>query len=268
MMKKILTILFKALLVLSLTGTGAALAASKSDLAKEKRWEEQVVPSLFVGEDIKLTAGGVNFLGLYTEAGTDKRKGAVILVHGRGAHPAWPDVIEPLRMQLPDMGWDTLSIQMPVLENEAEDKDYVPLMPEVPARIQAAVDYLKNLGVKKIIIAGHSTGASMASYYLATHHDPDVKGFAIISGGEGVPNDERMDSVKNFQKINGIAVIDIRGGEDQERIRELVNQRQEISSKHRSNRYETLVIPGAGHFYRGHESELVADLDDWLQRRF
>lgn len=135
-----------------------ANAASKSDLAKEKRWEKQIVPSILVGEDIRLKADGTNFLALYAEPTTDQVKGAVILIHGNGVHPAWPDVVEPLRMQLPDNGWHTLSLQMPVLNNEAKDTDYPPLFPEVLVRIQAGVDFLKTNGIHNIVLAAIVVG--------------------------------------------------------------------------------------------------------------
>jgi hypothetical protein len=108
---------FKYLLLIPLLFAFTANAASESELAKEKRWEEQIVPSIMIGEDVKLTAHSVEFLALYAEPTTEQQKGAVILLHGIGVHPAWPDVIEPLRMELPEYGWHTLSLQMPILGN-------------------------------------------------------------------------------------------------------------------------------------------------------
>jgi hypothetical protein len=86
------SLIFRLFLILLLTAwVFPSLAASKSDRAKEKRWEEQIVDSLLVGEAVKLKAGDTTFLALYAEPATDRTKGAVILLHGIGAHPAWPD---------------------------------------------------------------------------------------------------------------------------------------------------------------------------------
>ena len=164
-------------------------AASLSDRAKEKRWEQQIVPDLMVGDAIKLNAGGVNFLALYTPPANGKSKGAVIILHGNGVHPAWPAVIEPLRTELPEHGWHTLSLQMPILPNGAVDRDYIPLFPEVPARIQTGVDFLKKKGIKHIVLTGHSLGTTMATYYLADARDPVVDTLVLISGGPGVITD-------------------------------------------------------------------------------
>jgi pimeloyl-ACP methyl ester carboxylesterase len=252
------------MLLISLLYAFTANAASKSDLAKEKRWEEQIVPSILVGEAITLTADDVEFLGLYAEPATEQEKGAVILLHGIGVHPAWPDVIEPLRMELPDYGWHTLSLQMPILGNEAESKDYAPLFPEVPARIQAGVDFLKSKGIRNIVLAGHSLGSTMGSYYLALKKDPEVKVFAIVSGGPGVPGDARMDSLANFQKITDVAILDVYGSEDREFVLDAVSARKKLSADMPGSRYQPLEIDGAGHFYQKKQQELVTGISNGL----
>lgn len=232
-------------------------ADSKSDLAKEKRWESQIVDSLLVGEAIKLKVGDTRFLALYSAPETSEVKGAVIIIHGIGVHPAWPDVIDPLRMQLPELGWHTLSIQMPILANDAKDTDYVPLFPEVPARIQAGVDFLKAKGIKYIALTGHSLGATMASYYLAKNKDPLVKSFAIISGGMGVPDKDGANILSNLKKIKNVHLVEIFGSEDHPRVIENLKKRKSYMRKAQYKKYSTLRISGANHFYRDRQKELV-----------
>lgn len=244
-----------------------ANASSKSDLAKEKRWEEQVVPSLMVGEEMKLNADGVEFLALYAEPTTEKSKGAVIILHGIGVHPAWPDVIDPLRMQLPDLGWHTLSLQMPILKNEAENKDYPPLFPEAAKRIQAGVDFLKNKGIKAIVIAGHSLGSSMAHLYFATAKDPAATVFTIISGGPGYEEDSRTNTLENFKKIKDVYIIDIHGSEDMKFVVDTQEKRKLLAPKIHGNRYQNIEIKGADHFYRGKQDELVIKLNSLLEKQ-
>ena len=239
-------------------------ASSKSDRAKEKRWEDQIVPSLMVGEDIMLKANGVEFLALYAEASTDKPKGAVILLHGIGVHPAWPDVIEPLRTALPEIGWHTLSLQMPILHSDSTDKDYPPLFPEVSERIQAGIDFLKGHGINTVVLSGHSLGAVMAAYYLSTNRDPSVKAFAILSGGPGVPKNKLMDSLELFKRIQGVYIADISGSEDRKRVLDSVQQRKVLGKELFGNHYQLLKVNGANHFYTDKENELLSVIDDWL----
>ncbi len=244
--------------------SGLATAASKSDLAKEKRWEEQIVPSLLVGEDIKLKAAGTEFLGLYAEPTTDSVLGGVIILHGIGVHPAWPDVVDPLRMQLPDYGWHTLSLQMPILPNEAEEKQYPPLFDEVPPRVQAGVDYLKAKGIKNIVIIGHSMGVTMAHYYLANKPDAAVKAMICASCGPGYPDDPRMDSVANFKKIK-LPYLDIYGSADIDRVLSTAPQRAAIAKQMKNKNYTQKKVEGANHFYTGMQDELIKLVRGWLQ---
>ena len=251
------------LLFLSLSSIG--FAASKSDQAKEKRWEEQIVPSLIVGEAVKLKAAGVEFLGLYTENDSDKAIGGAILLHGIGVHPAWPEIIDPLRMNLPEAGWHTLSLQMPILKNEAEGKDYPPLFDEVPVRIQAGVDFLKAKGVKNIVIIGHSLGNTMATYYLATKKDPAVRAFVAIAFGPGYPEDPRMESYKNFAKVT-IPTLDIYGSQDFERNLKGVDKRRKVAKKSGNKDFQQVRIEGANHFFSGMDDALLQRVRGWLKK--
>lgn len=241
-------------------------AASLSDRAKEKRWEQQIVPDLMVGDAIKLNAGGVNFLALYTPPANGKSKGAVIILHGNGVHPAWPAVIEPLRTELPEHGWHTLSLQMPILPNGAVDKDYIPLFPEVPARIQTGVDFLKKKGIKHIVLTGHSLGTTMATYYLADARDPVVDTLVLISGGPGVITDRRMNEVVNLGRVRGVSVLDIYGTEDFPYVVDTVIKRKTLDLEKNGGHYTSLAIKGADHFYRDAEPALVQKFVQWIDQ--
>lgn len=243
-----------------------ANAASKSDQAKEKRWEQQIVPSILVGEDIHLKGDGISFLALYAEPTSDQVNGAVILIHGDGVHPAWPDVIDPLRMQLPDNGWHTLSLQMPVLHNDAKDAEYSPLYPEVLGRIQAGVDFLKAKGIHNIVLAAHSGGATMASYYMASHKDPAIKIFAIISGGFNLTSDAYMDSIEHFKKIKDVRIVDIYGSEDVQSVFDLIQKRNVLSIKMHKGQYQQIKVEGANHFYVGKQDALVTALSNNINK--
>jgi len=250
-------------LILCLLLANVANAAPLSDIAKEKRWEKQIVPDLITGEAIKLKAGDVEFLALDTKAASEPAKGAVIILHGIGVHPAWPDVIEPLRTRLPEQGWRTLSIQMPILHNEAVEKDYPPLFDEVPARIQAAVDYLKSSGEKMIVVSGHSMGTAMITYYLSRKPDPAIKGFAIVSGGIGYPQDPRTNTVELIKKVH-LPLLDLSGTADSDSVKEATRKRSAIFANAAGKTYKQVIVPGANHFYQGQDDALVKNVSEWL----
>lgn len=239
-------------------------AASKSDLDKEKRWEEQIVPSLLVGDAVKLTADGTEFLGIYAENTTDKAIGGAIIVHGIGVHPAWPDIIDPLRMQLPDAGWHTLSIQMPILKNEAEGKDYVPLMDEAPLRLQAAVDFLKAKGINNIVIIAHSLGTAMSGYYLASKPDAAVHAYVAVSMPQ-FTFDKRFDNTQHMAAIK-IPVLDIYGSQDLDSVISSDKARAIAAQKAGNKKYSQMKVEGANHFFNGMQEDIVKRVRGWLEK--
>ena len=234
-----------------------------SDLAKEKRWADQVVDAIMDGEAIWLDDGTSKFLGIYTEADNDKSR-AVIVMHGTGIHPNWQQVVQPLRVGLIEHDWHTLSIQMPILPNEAEYHEYAPLYDEVAPRINAAISHLRNNGIKTIVLIGHSQGATMTIYYLSTSN-PEVNGFVAIGMGT-LAEDPRMDSVKALEKIK-TPVLDIYGDDDLEGVIKSVQARAEAAGKAGNQDYTQVEVAASNHFFDGTEEALIEAIAAWLEKR-
>lgn len=57
------------------------------------------------------------FLALQINAISAKSKGQVLMLPGDGQHPNWPQGIAPLREVMPEYGWTTLSIALPIYNN-------------------------------------------------------------------------------------------------------------------------------------------------------
>lgn len=232
-----------------------------SDLAKEKRWAEQVVDSIMDGDAVMLDDGNSEFLSIYTTAAEDKGR-AVIVMHGTGVHPDWQQVIQPLRVGLTEHGWHTLAIQMPILHNEAEYIEYAPLYDEVAPRIEAAIKYLKDNGAKSIVLAGHSQGASMSAYSLSKNSH-DVTGFVAIGMGL-YGEDERMNSINAFGKIT-IPVLDLYGSEHLEAVSS-IDERAAAAKKAGNMDYTQVKVPGANHMFDGKGDALVEAVAAWLEK--
>ena len=248
--------------VLLLLITVFASGPQASDLAKEKRWADQVVDAILDGDAVWLNDGASEFLGIYTEAAEDKGR-AVIVMHGTGIHPDWQQVIQPLRVGLTEHNWNTLSIQMPILPNEAEYHEYAPLYDEVAPRINAAIDYLKKNGATHITLIGHSQGASMTAYYLTTSKQ-DLNGFVAIGMG-AFADDPRMDSIKALQSIK-IPVLDIFGDDDLDSIMKSVDQRAAAAKQAGNKDYTQVKVQGSNHFFDGQEDALISAVADWLDK--
>lgn len=55
----------------------------------------------------------VNVLALEQKPRKADAHGAVLILHDKEQHADWPHFIRPLRMSLPDAGWDTLTVNLP-----------------------------------------------------------------------------------------------------------------------------------------------------------
>ena len=96
-------------------------------------------------------------------------KGAIIIGHGRGWNPDW-ELYGILRLKLHELGYSTLSIQLPVLGPGAKVGDYIPTYEDSSNRYDLSAQWLINNGYEgKVAIVSHSLGATMANQYLITH---------------------------------------------------------------------------------------------------
>jgi pimeloyl-ACP methyl ester carboxylesterase len=235
----------------------AAFPALASDQAREQAFADEIVDFLVVGDPVWLEADGRRFLGLYTEAG--EAGDAVLLMHGRGVHPNWPQVIFPLRDGLPATGWATLSIQMPIAGREAPMNDYLDLLPEVPGRIDAALSWLRAQGHERIVLVGHSLGAAMGAYYFADAPDADVAGFVAIGLS---PFDEPQLRIMDVLGQIGIPLLDVYGGADFDEVRDSAAERAAAASN--TARFEQIEVADADHYFTDHAPELRDAVRQWL----
>lgn len=244
-------------LLYALLWLAAASPALASDQAREQAFADEIVDFLVVGDPVWLEADGHRFLGLYTEA--DEPGDALLLMHGRGVHPNWPQVIFPLRDGLPAAGWTTLSIQMPIAGREAPMSDYLDLLPEVPGRIDAALDWLREQGHERIVLIGHSLGAAMGAYYLAGSADADVAGFVTI--GLSPFDEPQLRIMDELGRIEA-PLLDVYGGADFEEVRDSAADRAAAASN--TARFEQIEVADADHYFTDHAPELQETVRQWL----
>lgn len=232
-----------------------------TDLAKEQRWAEQIVDTLFDGEPVILNDNGLEFLAIYTPSSANNTTDAAIIMHGLGVHPDWEQLIQPLRTALPEHGWSTLSLQMPILANGVGDEEYAPLFSEVAGRINAGISYLQQHGVKRIAIIAHSLGAAMATYYLSTHKPGQVAGFVGI--GMSSSSTPVMDNVTSLKSVD-VPVLDLYGENDLVDVVASAEARKQALESKNATLSKQKMVPGAGHFFDGKEQILIDEVTTWL----
>lgn len=159
-----------------------SLPLSAGDLAREKRIASELSDAIVEGDSLFLEVGGHRFWNIYTEAAV-KSDDAAILIHGRGLHPDWPAVVNPLRTELPDHGFSTLSMQMPVLPKGSVFKHYSVILDEAGPRIEAGISHLQQLGYKRIHLIAHSCGAQMTMRWLDNGGGKQLDSLILVSLG-------------------------------------------------------------------------------------
>jgi len=242
----------------------APVYASNSDIAKERRWAEQVEDSLLDGDVVWLDDGrGHEFLGILTEGNPETGR-AVVLMHGLGVHPNWPDVIYPLRSGLLDHGLTTVSIQMPILANDADEREYLRLLPEVAGRIDASLELLAEGGYPNVVLVGHSMGASMMLHYMSRSPSSAVTSVVAIGIGAGVgARTVGAENIEALEKLR-VPVFDLYGSEDLGTVLSSVAARAAAGNGGTVPEYRQIRVDGANHFFHGQEAALLQSVLEWL----
>lgn len=224
------------------------------DYEREKRWSEEIVPGLVVGDAVWLEGkGGRKFLGLLTES--RNAPAAIVLVHGVGVHPDH-SVIGTLRASLADAGYTTLSIQMPVQKADAGANDYYPtVFPEAVERIRSAARWLEGNGSRRVVLLSHSMGSWMSNvYYEETPTAPFAAWVCMgLTGGYG--------SMRNVK----VPLLDVYGENDLSNVLRADWRRRITTDSIAGGRQ--VRIAGAEHFYVGKEKELTATIDAFIREQ-
>jgi len=231
----------------------SAPAFAQSDYDREKRWADEITPAILVGDPVYLALkSGHKFLAIF--APNPKAVAGVIVVHGRGVHPD-AGLINPLRSELSEQGYATLSVQMPVLAAEAPGEQYPPLFPEAAERLRVAVAYLRGKGMKKVAIVSHSMGSRMANYFLNHPGEARVDAWVAIGILEEYTEPATLK----------VPVLDLYGEHDFPAVLESAAARADALRKVRGS--GQLQVDGANHFFTNREGELVRRVKQFLDSR-
>lgn len=231
-----------------------AFAAAAQDYAREQRWAEEFVPAIVVGDAVRLrTAAGREFLAIYTEV--PAARGALVIVHGMGLHPDH-GLVGALRTRLADLGYTTLSIQMPVQAADARSDAYYPaLFPEARDRIGVAAHWMAARGNAKLALVTHSMGSWMANDYFDATAQPPYLAWVCL-GLTGGFSWETWFSRR--------PILDVYGEEDLPPVLAAAwRRRLTLATTPEASRQ--VMIPAADHFFARQEAPLAMAIAEWLR---
>ncbi|MBI1733089.1 MAG: DUF3530 family protein [Gammaproteobacteria bacterium] len=247
------------LVMLALPGA-AAFAAQVAELEQviADRLAERHVP----GEMIWLETGGSRFLGLFLAPAGHAPRRAVILLHGLGGHPDWPDVVQPLRARLPQLGWATLSIQLPRLSPQASHGDEAELPNRALPRIAAASAYLSGRGLETIAVVGYGFGAALG----ARHLDNPGKGIAaFVAVSLQIPG-HLVQAVNYPESLEAVTVpvLDVYASGDSATVLQQAPERELWGRKNKKRIFDRAIIPESDAGYHGRDDDLARAIAAWL----
>lgn len=251
------------LLLASALLMAVSVQAAEPDLAREQRMADEIVDVIWDGEAIELEAEGHSFLAIYMEA--DEAQGTVVIAHGRGFHPDWETVVNPLRVGLAEAGWNTLSIQLPVLEKSSKYFDYAEIFDAAGPRIAAALDYAKEQESEKTILLAHSCGSHMAQRWIKNESEAALAKFdAYVGIGMGA-TDYKQPMVEPFQLDKmPMPVLDLYGFNDYPAVLRMAPERLEMIERAGNPKSQQLAVPGADHYFKGQNEALITAVQSWL----
>jgi dienelactone hydrolase len=249
-----------------------------------------------------LTVAGQDIDGTFLEETLGESHGAIVLLHDQGEDLESRGIVTPLRHEMLQYGWSTLSVTLDypftpnillaiepetdassataaVATDEASPeetappantelattdeakKDEPPLLPPIAnkQRIEAAVEFLKAKGIKRIIFLGHGTGGIVAIESLSTITTP-ISALILV----GTPKLANNDEFKTFNQ----PILDIYGDQDMEGVSAAVMDRKVVMKRSDNIRYTSREIIGANHVFYGLEPMLISTVRGWLHATF
>ncbi len=234
-----------------------------------------------------LTIAGQEIAATYLEETLGERHGAIILLHDQAEELEDQGVITPLRHQMPQYGWSTLTIALDypfepdillsaTAENvseaaptetaseetaKAEGKQKKTPLPAISnaQRLDAAIAFLKEKEIDRIIYVGHGVGGNLAVTLLDTETTPIQA--LILVGTPALKTDKVFKTFKH-------PVLDLYGTNDLAGAAEAVQQRKTIMKRTGNSQYVARKIAGADHLFTGLQTTLVNSLRGWLKVTF
>ncbi|MGB5201760.1 MAG: DUF3530 family protein [Sedimenticolaceae bacterium] len=262
---KTAVVLLLACLCVAPAGAGQS-SPGEPDLAREQRMAAEIVDAILDGEPIEIkTENGLSFLGIFTETAVLPVKGTVLILHGRGLHPNWPNVVHPLRVGLVEHGWNTLAIQLPVLAKDATYDDYFEVFDDAIPRIEAAIAFARAASGGKLVVLAHSCGTHMAQHWMHAHRDTapaQFDGFVGIGMG-AIDIGQAMREPFALDKLP-VPVLDVYAELDFPNVQRLAPARREAMQRGGNALSAQIVVPDAEHYFVDRDQALLDVVAAWL----
>jgi dienelactone hydrolase len=229
-----------------------------------------------------LSVAGQAIDATYLEETFGERHGAIVFFHDQGEQFESPGVITPLRHQLAEYGWSTLTLsldlpfepkvmlstslnsEMTAGEQEIEEKapeQTANVLPPVSnsERIEAAWAFLKAKDIDRVVFLGHGKGGDVALEILASKTF-SVAGLILV----GVT---ALDSNETFSALE-MPILEVYGSQDLDGVKKAIKHRKALMKRDLETDHTIRKVIGANHVYYGLEPMLLMTVRSWLNAKY
>lgn len=211
---------------------GQARANHLNDLAQARANTQNGEEVVILGE------GDTAFLGLRLQQRTPTPQGAVLILHDQGHNPDWPVLLQQTRNYLPDVGWNTLSIALPLVGGFATDAE------TTLDRIALGVQRLNQEGQFNLVVLGYGEGAYWAARYLSERLEADQDiGYGLMMVNAKTIEPDLPDLIGNLN----IPILDWVSDDSPAGLRSADNRRA-AARRNQLERFTRSATPGKPRF--------------------
>lgn len=189
-----------------------------------------------------LQAGDLTFTVLEKPAMTAFTKGTVILVPDWSQHAASPRMINVLRQQLVDYGWNTMAMMVPDPLPETNAETMLTYQTELLARLQAVMKSAENNTGSIIVVAQGSSGALINQLYQSGQLTAP-EGLILLSAY--LPDKALNQAVSLALAKHKVPTLDIQQQQDNSFVMASSQLRLQLVRKHIKEIYRQRLLPGS-----------------------
>lgn len=219
-----------------------AVDANNAELSSESFTTSDLQNQIDPIEIKPLQAGELSFTVLEKPAMTAFTKGTVILVPDWSQHAASPRMINVLRQQLVDYGWNTIAMMVPEQLTETTAETLLTYQTALLTRLQAVMKSAENNTGSIIVVAQGSSGALINQLYQ-TGQLTAPEGLILLSAY--LPDKALNQAVSLALAKHKVPTLDIQQQQDNSFVMASSQLRLQLVRKHIKEIYRQRLLPGS-----------------------
>lgn len=237
-------------------------AATLAEPVTSDRLASGLLPSGDIGgEIVELETDGGGFIAIFQKSQRDPSHGGIILLHDQGTSANSLEVIRPLRLGLSQVGWDTLSLQLPSGPRDRVGAASQSRRTVIAGRLQAGLAWLKTRKSLNQAIVAQGDSAGPTLQFAAESPPRELRALVLVSSLiEPAAADGLADTLIRIR----LPVLDIYAERDHGAVLDAAQVRRDAAARREDKKYSQVDIPGSVPGFFGLEESLLSRIRGWL----